>query len=95
MTSQPAEQTPDEQKRRDKQRRNAQRKRRSGGLNWRSWEPWVLITIIVAIIAVIVTLVVTTHNDKNNLSSPEAQIDPSHFLRASPPHQRRPVHWGP
>ena len=84
MTSQPAEQTPDEQspdeqKRRDKQRRSAQRKRRSGGLNWRSWEPWVLITIIVAIVAVIVTLVVTTHNDKNNLSSPEAQIDPSHF----------------
>ncbi|HHY07021.1 MAG: thioredoxin domain-containing protein [Lawsonella sp.] len=49
------------------------------GIDWRSWEPWALIVIVVAIIAVIVTLVVTTSDEGNNLSSPEAQINPSRF----------------
>ncbi|MDU7193422.1 DsbA family protein [Lawsonella clevelandensis] len=75
MTDKPA----DERKRRAARRRAAQRQRKAGGLNWRSWEPWVLITIVVAIVAVIVTLIVTTNSNKNNLSSPEAQIDPGRF----------------
>ena len=75
MTDKPA----DERKRRAARRRAAQRQRKAGGLNWRSWEPWVLITIVVAIVAVIVTLIVTTDSNKNNLSSPEAQIDPGRF----------------
>lgn len=58
------------------------RSRTGGGVNWRSWEPWVLITIVVAIVAVIATLAVTSAN-KTSLSSPEAQINPSHFTSDS------------